>query len=470
MIVSYTQKKKLMFMYIGDSIVYDPQPARLFHRHPFRRIRLHVLMYDHKHDESREKEGQLRSLPEQSAPLPPALRPQGHPVPGDLLAEPDHVALPQLSTPRNAHNAASISTRSGWKSLLGHPAVKLTVGLVVGIGLLLFIANLVNLPEALHIIQSQLGTPRGLFSGLMASVTFFMAFIFRALRWKLFLQRVGKIKTLRVIQLFMVGVFLNFLVPIRIGEVAKSLILKRVANMPIGQSLSTITIDKVFDLLPALFIVALVPLFHVSLDGQFWVVLSLANGALLGMVLFVLLSAWKRSLAFSILHSLLKPFPSSLGDKVEGFATGFVETLLASARQPLLFFSATGITVVAVCFDGLYNYFSFWTIGYPISFGQAVLGYMLFNIFYILPSPPGQVGSNEIVGLLIFHGLLHIPAENVLAVIGLFHIWSGILMCTSGIFNLSSLGITFSNALKLSTGGNVATQVSGHDSFLQHDR
>ncbi|HEY4388895.1 MAG TPA: lysylphosphatidylglycerol synthase transmembrane domain-containing protein, partial [Ktedonobacteraceae bacterium] len=312
--------------------MYDPQPARLFHRHPFRRIHLRMLISDHKCDEPREKERQQRSLPEQSAPLPPALFQQGHPLPVDLLARPDHVVLPQSSTLRNAHGAASTSTRSGWKSLLGHPVVKLIVGLVVGIGLLLFVANLVNLPKALHIIQSQLGTPRGLFSGFMASVTYFMAFIFRALRWKLFLQRVGKIKTLRVIQLFMAGVFLNFLVPIRIGEVAKSLILKRVANMPIGQSFSTITIDKVFDLLPALFIVALVPLFHVSLDGRFWVVLSLANGALLGMVLFVLISAWKRSLAFSILHSLLKPFPSSLGDKVEGFATGFVETLLASAR------------------------------------------------------------------------------------------------------------------------------------------
>ena len=159
----------------------------------------------------------------------------------------------------------------------------------------------------------------------------------------------------------------------------------------------------------------------------------------------------------------MKPFPPALASKVEGFATGFVDTLLASARRPLLFFGAAGITVVAICCDGLYNYFSFWSLGYPISFGQAVLGYMLFNIFYILPSPPGQVGSNEIVGLLIFHGLLHIPAESVVAVIGLFHVWSGFMMCVIGVFNLSSLGMTFSSALKLSTGKMPA---QGQDALL----
>ena len=74
---------------------------------------------------------------------------------------------------------------------------------------------------------------------------------------------------------------------------------------------------------------------------------------------------------------------------------------------------------------------------------------MVYNLFYILPSPPGQVGSNEVVGILIFHGLLHIPTESVLAMIGLFHLWSALLMCIAGMTSLSALGVTLSSTMKM---------------------
>ena len=335
------------------------------------------------------------------------------------------------------------------KFLFTHPAVRLVLGLVIGLGLLWFVATLVNLPQMLQVIQEHLTTPRGILYALLASVVFLMAFFFRAMRWKLFLNPVGQVSVVRVVQLFLVGVFLNFLVPIRIGEVAKSLVLKRVAHLPVGQTFSTITMDKVFDLFPAVFTIALVPFLGIQLDVRFWSVLGLANAVLLGMVLFVLLSAWKPTLAITILRFFTRFLPSALGRKIEDFATGFVDAVLMSARRPTVFLLALALTAIGVCFDGLYNMFAFWTIGYPISFGQAVFGYMVYNLFYILPSPPGQVGSNEVVGILIFHGLLHIPTESVLAMVGLFHLWSALLMCTAGMTSLSALGVTLSSTMKM---------------------
>src|SRR5713226_8016902 len=51
-----------------------------------------------------------------------------------------------------------------------------------------------------------------------------------------------------VVLLFLVGIFLNFLLPIRGGEVAKSLMLKRIANIPVSKSLPTVAMDKALDL------------------------------------------------------------------------------------------------------------------------------------------------------------------------------------------------------------------------------
>jgi len=254
-----------------------------------------------------------------------------------------------------------------WILLLTHPVAKLALGLVIGVGLLGFVTTLVNLPQMLQVIQEHLTTARGIIDALMASVVFLMAFFFRSMRWKLFLNPVGRVSVVRVVQLFLVGVFLNFLVPIRIGEVAKSLVLKRVAHLPIGQTFSTITMDKVFDLLPAVFTVALVPFLGIQLDVRFWSVLGLANAVLLGMILFVLLSAWKPALAITILHFFTRFLPSALGRKIEDFATGFVDAVLMSARRPTVFLLALALTAIGVCVDGLYTTVSHTKLTLPMT-------------------------------------------------------------------------------------------------------
>lgn len=329
--------------------------------------------------------------------------------------------------------------------------VRGTLGLLFGVGLLVAISHFVDFPTIIHLIQQRLTTPQGILLALLASLAFVLAFSIRAMRWKLFLNPIGKVRSLTVIQLFLVGVFLNFLLPIRAGELAKSLVLKRKTGISLSQSLPTITMDKAFDLLPALFVIAVVPFVGVHLDIKLWSVLVLANGCLLGLALFVILAAWKRTVAISLLQRVTGMLPRTFGSKIEGFLTGFVDALLLSAKNPRVLLSAVLLTCVAVTCDGLYNYFAFWTIGYHITFGESLVGYLLFNMFYILPNPPGQVGSNEVVSLLIFTGLLHFAPDKVIAMAVFFHPWSGLLMCVMGMACLSSLGVSFSRTLKLQT-------------------
>jgi uncharacterized protein (TIRG00374 family) len=225
-------------------------------------------------------------------------------------------------------------------------------------------------------------------------------------------------------------------------------VLKRNSHIPFSQSLPTITIDKVQDLLPAFFIAVMALLLGVQLDGKFWYVLGVANVGLLFVIFLVILAAWKRSLMVRVLNGVTFLLPRAIRQKVAEFAISFVDALLLSAKQPKNLLLATLLTGIAVVCDGLYNYFAFWTIGYPITLGQAILGYMIFNIFYILPNPPGQVGSNEVVGLFIFGGLMHVPADKVLAMMLSFHLWTGLLMCATGMACLSSLGVKFSSMMK----------------------
>ena len=363
-----------------------------------------------------------------------------------------HMTPAWVPAPENKSRAAltlPVPQKSAWRTFLGTPLGKGALGLLIGTGSLVAVSRFVDFPTTIHLIQQRLTTPQGVLLALLASLAFVLAFCMRALRWKLFLNPIGRVHFLTVLQLFLIVVFLNFLLPIRAGELAKSLVLKRKRGMPLSRSLPTIAMDKAFDLLPALFVMAVVLLSGMRLDSKLWSVLVLATGCLLGLVLFVFLAAWKRPVALGLLQQVTGILPRPLGSKIEGFVTGFVDALLLSAKNPRVLLAAVLLTCVAVTFDGLYNYFAFWTIGYHIPFGEALVGYLLFNMFYLLPNPPGQVGSNEVVSLLIFTGLLHLAPEKVLAMAVFFHPWSGLLMCAMGMASLSSLGVRFSQTLKL---------------------
>jgi uncharacterized protein (TIRG00374 family) len=336
--------------------------------------------------------------------------------------------------------------------LLRHSVVKGMLGLLVGIGLLFLVSRFVNVHTILSVLHKNLETPQGIALALLSGVAFLLAWSIRGIRWKLFINPVGKVSTFKAIGLYQVGVFLNFLLPIRGGEVGKCLMLKQSTGIPISKSLPTVAMDKTLDLMPALFIMAIVPLLGVQMDIKLWLVLWFVGGILLCLMFFLLLSAWKRDSAITLLQKLMSLLPKAIAGKVEGFATGFVDTLLMGASRPKIFIPAILLTCVAVIFDGLFAMLAFWTIGYHISLGVALFGYSVYNMFYILPTPPGQIGSNEAVGLLVFGGLLHIPATQVTAMFVFSHPWAALLMCTTGLACLSALGLTIAGVIRVRTG------------------
>jgi uncharacterized protein (TIRG00374 family) len=336
-----------------------------------------------------------------------------------------------------------------WQRILSSPAFKVSMGLLVGLVLLFLVSRFIDLPQTLQIVSAHLSTPQGIALALLAGLAYLAAHSIRGLRWKLFLNPIGRVSTLKVIELYQVAIFLNFLLPVRAGEAAKSLVLKRIARIPISKSLPTVAIDKSLDLMPALVIMALVPLLGIHMDLQLWLVLALAGSGLVGVLIFVGLAAWKRSFAINLLQKVLGLLPRSLSTKIEDFAIGFVDALLAGASRPKIFLLAILLTFVAVLLDGLFALLAFWTIGFPVSFATVLFGYTVYNVFYILPTPPGQVGSNEAVGLLVFSGLLRLPSNDVTAMYLFSHPWAALLMTAVGLSCLAALGLTISSAMKV---------------------
>src|SRR5690242_2766980 len=227
------------------------------------------------------------------------------------------IPLTPVPAPQDIASSHFVQPQPRWKAILparswiSAPTTKVVLGLMIGIGLLFLIAHFVNVSQTLSTLQQRLTTPQGIALALLSGVAFLTAFSIRGIRWKLFLNPIGKVSTFRAVQLFLIGIFLNFLLPVRGGEVAKSLMLKRIAGIPVSQSLPTTVMDRSLDLMPALFIITIVPLLGIQMDIKLWLVLGMVSGLLVSVIFFTVLAAWKRTMAISLLQKITGMLPKA---------------------------------------------------------------------------------------------------------------------------------------------------------------
>jgi uncharacterized membrane protein YbhN (UPF0104 family) len=164
---------------------------------------------------------------------------------------------------------------------------------------------------------------------------------------------------------------------------------------------------------------------------------------------FLAFAAWRRQMALALLSSCTAHLPAVVRRRVEPFTLQFVDALLSIMMRPRMLAVAALYTLVAVGLDALFCLLAFQAVGANISFPVALYGYTFYNMAYLLPSPPGQVGSNELVGLLVFSGLLHINSSAVAAMFLFSHPWTALLMAASGVLCLSMMGLTLRSTLAM---------------------
>jgi uncharacterized protein (TIRG00374 family) len=284
---------------------------------------------------------------------------------------------------------------------------------------------------------------------LLFGVAYLGAFVVRALRWRCLL-RPNVVSVRRVVAIYQIAIFVNWLMPIRAGELAKSVLLRRTDGIPVSRSLATVSMDKAMDMLPAVALLAILPFAGLHLSRVLWLLLFFALAVVgIGVVVLALIS-WQRDRTMAMVsRRLAAVLRGETLQRVESFVVAFVDTLVALVRKPRLLLVAAGYTTVAVGLDALSCLLAFKAVGVHIAVPVVLYGYTLYNLAYMLPTPPGQIGSNEVVGLLIFAGLFGLGRTDVGAMFVFAHPWSSILMATSGLLCMSAMGLSLRSTLRL---------------------
>jgi uncharacterized protein (TIRG00374 family) len=323
-------------------------------------------------------------------------------------------------------------------------ALRTAVGLVAGAVLVATFLRLVNV-SAVYQRLTHLNIGLALLCGL----AFLGAYVVRAVRWRCLL-RPCEVSVRRAAAIYQVATFINWLLPIRAGELAKSLLLRRSNGIPVSRSLATVTMDKTMDLLPAVVLLVLLPFVHLRLGRPLWLLLVSAL-AVVGLAVMTLgLAAWRRERTLAVLTRLVATFlPGGARQRVESFIARFVDTLLALVGQPRLMLIAASYTIVAVSLDAAFCLLAFNAVGVSVALPVVLYGYTLYNMAFVLPTPPGQIGSNELIGLLIFSGMFGVNRAGVGAMFLFSHPWTAILMAASGLICLGAMGLTLRSTLRL---------------------
>jgi len=324
--------------------------------------------------------------------------------------------------------------------------VRIAVALVIGVVLLLVALQGVDVGE----LKANMARADTAWLAV-AGALYLSAYFVRSLRWRAILRPIADVRVSESFYMLMAGYFLNYVIPIRAGEVAKSFFLKRLRGIPVATSLPTVFFDKLLELVSILFVVAMVP------------ILSIRMGATLAALIYTVLAIFALAVSLLVfafrspdgaskfLSALFSWLPARLYGRISDFIELFVRGMGVARREAGTIWALLGLTVAAVLLDGLYFFSMFRAFSLDVAFTRVLFGYTLLTLSYILPTPPAQIGYNELVIGLIFAGgiaVTGVDKGDVMAVVIVAHALTGLLIAAVGLLSFGAMGIRVGDSFR----------------------
>lgn len=247
---------------------------------------------------------------------------------------------------------------------------------------------------------------------------YFVGVLARTWRWQYLLKPLKKVPLKTLFPIINIGYMGNNVFPLRMGEVLRSVVLKRREDVSISGSLATIVVERIFDAVVIIGFVLLNLAQLVGLPGAttFAQLGSLATWAvvifLAGLAVFILVAIFPKP-AIRLIHGVInKIVPERWRVAVTTIADRFLDGLM-SLRSPkdafMILFTSILIWILET---GLY-----WSVnqalGLGLTFGQLMLLNGAVNLVLLIPAAPGGLGTFDAAGRAMLEAYA-IPPEPAL--------------------------------------------------------
>lgn len=256
-----------------------------------------------------------------------------------------------------------------------------------------------------------------------ALLLYFIGVWIRAMRWSVLMRPLASVTARQLFPVVVVGYMANNVLPLRAGELVRSVVLRQKLGIRKSSALATIAVERIFDGITMLTFMLIATAF-VSFTSQ------LENLAIVAFVLFTVLLIGLVLLTFGgnvvdrLLQVVLGPMPTALADRVERMANSFLSGLgVFQKRRDLLVviglsfaawsFEASMYWVLAIGFGG--------SVREALGVAETLLTTGVANMATLIPSSPGYIGQFEYGVKLVLSGALGVREGSALAYAILLH-------------------------------------------------
>ena len=267
----------------------------------------------------------------------------------------------------------------------------------------------------------------------------------RAIRWRFMLDNAPPYG--QVFHIQNIGYMLTQLLPLRLGDVARAILIGNVPPVTTAQGISTMVVERLLDML---FIVVLLPFTLSELDTlpEWMRSFALVSGfAAIGGIVVLIIAANQRQRALRIMEGLMTRFLPFLDRptwlrRFDGLLVGL--SSLTNFRNGAILF---GLSILVWTPVLAAYYFTMRAVGLVPSL--ALTGFVVCAAAFsvAVPSTPGQAGPYHfaVITALQLYGQ---PAAQSASFAFLYHVMNIVVMVIFGVIGISGAGVTFRNVVQ----------------------
>lgn len=268
--------------------------------------------------------------------------------------------------------------------------------------------------------------------------------LLRAIRWRFMLNNDPPYG--QVFHIQNIGYMLTMLLPLRIGDVARAILIGNVPPVTLARGVSTMVVERILDMV---FMVIIVP-FALAAAGvispELSEVVRIFGVAAVGGLLVLIVAANQRPLARRIATALLDRFPflntdtwvRRLDDLLAGLSslTRFKDGLILIVLSILVWFPiifSYHVTILAA------------NLQPTLPMTLLTMAAAAFSI--AAPSSPGQIGVFHAGVTFALTEILQQPGPEALTFAVIYHALNTLTMILVGFIGLFGAGVTFQNVV-----------------------
>lgn len=319
----------------------------------------------------------------------------------------------------------------------------LSISITIGFIFLAFWIYWIDTAQLVHYFKKI-----SIFTAILAFSSYLMSYYIRSFRWRLLLSPIQKMKQSDAFAYFLAGNFINYLIPIRAGELAKCALVKKNYKIRFSHSFPSVFIDKLFDTLGIFVILLLLPFISFKMDSSLYIIIYLLLFLFIIGALVLVFASFFEEKTTLILQKIFFFFPQKYKIKIHEFIELFVQGTAVFKNHMSLILPCVLLSFLAVFTDSLFFWTLFRSFSEYLNFSYVMFGYTLIYLSYVLPHPPAQIGSNELIMVIIFAVGMGLDKEMVSAVMSFSHLITGLIILLTGVISVSYAGFKLLDFLK----------------------